>query len=164
MPARKSILEYLSSDSPIVSNVHCPQDDVKPSNKGRNTANPKCAKPKCILGWEVFQFDPLQAIYNGRLRKVLDQETSNFIDNSAIPHLPFRDIHDEGSLEALLVKWNQSVVSDALDVTEKLSGADQAQAKIYMVRVGQANRIAKSQPDWAGSWKVLPKASPLYPI
>lgn len=37
-----------------------------------------------------------------------------------------------------------------LGVTQKLSGADQGQAKIYMVRGGQANRIAKCQPDWAG--------------
>lgn len=74
---------------------------------------------------------------------MLDQETSNFIDNSALPHLPFCEIHDEDSLEALLIKWNQSVVSDALDVTQKLSGADQAQAKICMVRGGQANRFAK---------------------
>ncbi len=150
MPARKSILEYLRSDSPIVSNVHYAQDDIQPSKKGRNTTSPGYAKPKCILEWEDFEFDSLQAIYKGRLRKVLDQEINNFIDRSAIPHLPFCEIHDEDSLEALLIKWNQSVVSDALDVTQKLSGADQAQAKIYMVRGGQANRIPKCQPDWAG--------------
>ena len=61
---------------------------------------------------------------------MLDQETSNFIDPSAIPHLPFCGIHDESSLEALLIKRNQSVVSDALNLTQKLSGADQAQVKI----------------------------------
>ena len=61
---------------------------------------------------------------------MLDQETSNFIDPSAIPHLPFCEIHDEDSLEALLIKRNQSVLSDALNVTQKLSGADQAQVKI----------------------------------
>ncbi len=75
-------MEYLRSDRPIVSSVHYPQDDVKPSNKGRNTTSPNYAKPKCILKWEESGFYPLQAIYNGRLRKVLDQETSNFIDRS----------------------------------------------------------------------------------
>ena len=120
MPARKSILEYLRSDSPIVSSVHYPQDDVKLSKKGRNTTNSNYTQPKCILEWEDFEFDSLQAIYNGRLRKVLDQEISNFTDHSAVPHLPFCEIHDEDSLEALLIKWNQSVVSDALDVTQKV--------------------------------------------
>ena len=43
-----------------------------------------------------------------------------------------------------------SVVSDALEITQKLSGADQAQAKIYMVRGGQANSYPKYKPDWAG--------------
>ena len=67
------------------------------------------------------QNDSLQDSYNGRLRIVLEQETSNFIDPSAIPHLPFCGIHDENSLEALLIKRNQFVVSDALNVTQKLS-------------------------------------------
>ena len=147
MPAKISILEYLRSDSPVVSHVHHPHDDAK---QRRNTTSVYYTKPRCILEWEDFEFDSLQAIYNGRLRKVLDQETSNFIDRSAIPHLPFCEIHDEDSLEALLIKWNQSVVSDALDVTQTLSGADQGQAKIYMVRGGQANKIARYQPDWAG--------------
>ena len=102
------------------------------------------------MEWNDFEFDSLEAIYNGRLRKVLDKETSSFIDRSAIPYLPFCEIHDENSLEALLIKWNQSVVSDALDVTQKHLGADEGQPKIYMVRGGQASRIPNYRPDWAG--------------
>lgn len=54
-----------------------------------------------------------------------DQETSNFIDLSAISHLPFCEVYSRHFSS----KWNQSVVSDAMDFTQKLSGADQAQAK-----------------------------------
>lgn len=75
MPAKKAILEYLGSDSPVFSNVHYPQEDVKPSNKGRNITSPSYAKPKCIMEWEDFEFDSLQAIYNGRLRMLVSYRT-----------------------------------------------------------------------------------------
>ena len=93
-----------------------------------------------------IKFDSLQAIYNGYLRKVLVREIGDFIDRSATLNPPFCEIQDEDYLEALLIKWNQSVVSDAPDVTKELSGADQVQAKRHMVRGGQANRMPKCKP------------------
>ena len=56
------------------------------------------------------------------MREVLDQEISKFIDRSAIPRIPFCEMHGENSLEVPLIKWDQSVFSDAPDVTQKLSG------------------------------------------
>ena len=145
----KSILDYLRSESPIVTTVHY-DDDEKPKLSKTNTKNVGYKRPKCIRQWDDFHFDSLQAIYDGYLRKALAQEIGNFTDHSKIPHLPFCEIHDEDSLEALLIKWNQSVVSDALNMTQDLSGADQAESKIYMVRGGQADSPADIIPDWAG--------------
>ncbi|CAD6585742.1 MAG: hypothetical protein ASARMPREDX12_002105 [Alectoria sarmentosa] len=147
--ATKSILEYLRSDSPVVTTVHYADDDKSKKTKS-NTTNVGYKKPRCIRQWDDFDFDSLQAIYDGHLRGALAQEIGNFTDRSTIPHLPFCEIHDEDSFEALVIKWNQSVISHALDMTQNFSGADQADGKIYMVRGGQADRTAGICPDWAG--------------
>jgi len=36
-----------------------------------------------------------------------------------VPHVPFCQIHDEKSFEAFVNKWNQTVVSTALDATQQ---------------------------------------------
>ena len=148
MSATKTILEYLTSDNPNL--VYDPNQLLK-SHKQLNTTNAQYQNPKYILRWEDFRYDSLEAIYNGRLRKLLNLEISNCIDRSTIPRLPFCEIHDEDSLETLLIKWNHSVVSDALRVTQK---SNKAQGKMYMVRGGQAKRIPNFLPDWAAVLRV----------
>ena len=154
MPATaESILDYLRSDNPMVSCVNYPEDDkpqIKKANMS-NTTNVGYLQPKYIWEWEEFDYNSLEAIYDGQLRDALARKPSNVLtDHSAIPHLPFCEIHDENSLEALLVRWNQSVVSDALKKTQDLLGAGHSHSKIYMVRGGQANRLPGIVPDWAG--------------
>lgn len=150
--AAESILEYLRLDNPMISCVHYPGDkpQAKKANMS-NTTNVGYLQPKYIWQWEEFDFDSLEAIFDGQLRETLARKPSSILtDHSTIPHLPFCEIHDESSLEALLVKWNQSVISDALEKTQDLSGAGHFPSKIYMVRGGQANRLAGIVPEWAG--------------
>ena len=104
LTARRSILESLRSDNSIVSNIHDPQDDMKPSNTGRNITGFDFVNPKCILEREDLKVDPLQATYAGRLRKVRHWKISKFIARSTRPHLPFCGIHDEDYLKALITK------------------------------------------------------------
>ncbi len=150
--AKKSVLDYLRLDNPVVSAVHYHKDDYPQESrvKSANTSNIRYLRPKYIKQWDDFDFRSLEAIYGGQLREALARESIDFTDHSAIPRLPFREIHDGNSLEALLIKWNQSVVSDALKMTQSRMGAGQSHDQIYMVRGGQANRLLQFAPDWAG--------------
>ena len=72
------------------------------------------------------------------MREVLDWEISKFIDRSAISHLPLCEMHDEIHSKHLS-SGGTSLLSQMLRMSpKKLSGADQALAKIFMVR-GQQN-------------------------
>ncbi|KAL8745419.1 MAG: hypothetical protein Q9190_002445 [Brigantiaea leucoxantha] len=148
----QSLLDYLRLPNPRLSCKGC--------RKGSNTASNKASyrAPKEIAIWEDFELSALKAINGGLLKAVLEQHYS-FRDHSDVPGFPFRQIYDENSLEALLIKWNWSVVSEAL-FKAQMSNRD-FEPKMFMVRGGQATypesvsqhtdkKRLSFRPDWAG--------------
>ncbi|KAL9128408.1 MAG: hypothetical protein Q9217_002899 [Psora testacea] len=131
-----------------------PQLNASASRPGQNTksgskANP-WDQPKKIVRWQDFEYDALQSIYSGKLRQILDHTFD--LDDITIPEIPFCQIHDEDSLESLIIKWNQSITSTALSAAQGYLGTRHTE-KIYMCKGGQANwpgeTRARRRPDWA---------------
>jgi hypothetical protein len=141
----KTLLDYLRVQDPVLVSDKC--------RGGANTKS-KTAKyvtPRWIDKWEDFEYDSLQSIYGGALDRVLKRDFP-LKDFSAIPRIPFCEVFDENSLEALLTKWNQSVVSEALSAAQECLHKPQTSKAIYMARGGQGDfpESEKFRPDWAG--------------
>jgi len=139
--------DYLRRENPTLVCGACPP--------GSNTMSRivEYLIPDHIKDWTDFQYESLCSIYGGVLNQVLESE---FLcqDFSAIPQKPFREIHDERSLESLLTKWNHSVVSEALSKAQEHLYTNHSNMTIYMARGGQSYipQLAKEKrfPDWAG--------------
>ena len=143
------LLQYLKRENPVVY--------YHSSSAGSNTKTTKSNRkiPRYIRPWEDFEYESLKSIYGGALWSILDRPC-RLPDYSVMPQFPFREIHDENSLESLLIKWTHSTVSDALDDAQKNHQAFGDREKVYMVRGGQAEipgAASKSRPDWAGVWR-----------
>ena len=142
----QSLLNYLRSRDPHL--------DATPCRPGKNTAskNNPWDLPQRIEVWKDFEYDALQSIYGGVLRQVLERQFA--LETFAIPEFPFCHIHDEDSLESLLVKWNQSVMSNALSTAQGCLEGRLIDGEIYMCEGGQAQWPSESfkrrRPDWAG--------------
>jgi hypothetical protein len=142
----KSLLEYLRSENPVINGDMC-----RPGGNTKSTGD-IWETPRKIEVWEDFEFNSLKSIYGGQLQEVLTSHFA-FQDFSAIPQFPFREIHDENSLECLIVKWNHSMMADALSTAQSYLDNRLTHGKIHMVRGGQADYPAsnsKLRPDWGG--------------
>lgn len=98
-----------------------------------------------------FEYDTLKSIYRGALHEVLECHFT--LDKFTVPELPFCQIHDEDSLVSLIVKWNQSVVSNALSAAQSHLDGRLPHKVIYMSKGGQAQYPGNHsglRPDWAG--------------
>lgn len=143
--------EYLRIPNPTVN--------LDNSWTGTNTKSGPSMTPSEIKEWKDFTYSTLQAIYGELLKlEMRSQDLPNFS-----LHLPFHlsKIQDEDSLEALLIRWNNAVVSCALSVAQRSDGVIRAEiaghraGEIFMARGGHAfipGRKAQkgSRPDWAG--------------
>lgn len=146
--------DYLRRPNPVVNSAY--------SWTGTNTKSRTSThtKPKEIVEWKDFNYNSLQAMYGDTLKlKIHLQNLPNLSR-----HLPFHlsEIQDEDSLEALLIRWNNTIVSYALSVAQRsdgLIGADTAgyrEGEIFMARGGHAfipgtKPSEKAlHPDWAG--------------
>lgn len=116
-------------------------------------------KPSEIVEWKDFNYSTLQAIYGKTLN--LEMRLQDLPDFSH--SLPFHlsEIQDEDSLEGLLIRWNNAVVSYALSVAQRSDGAISGDTaghragEIFMARGGHAyipgTKAQKEfRPDWAG--------------
>ena len=143
--------EYLRRPNPAVTRDN--------SWTGTNTTSGPSMKPSEIVEWKDFNYSTLQAIYGETLK--LEIHSQDLPDFSL--HLPFHlsEIQDEDSLEALLIRWNNAVVSYALSVAQRSNGAIRVDAaghragEIFMARGGHAfipgtNTKKGLRPDWAG--------------
>ena len=147
--------DYLRRENPTLICGACPS--------GSNTTSKivEYLIPDHIKDWTDFQCESLRSIYGGILNQVLESE---FLcqDFSAIPQKPFREIHDERSLESLLTKWNHSVVSEALSKAQGHLYTNNSDMTIYMARGGQSHipQSLKERrfPDWAGIQPALSQA------
>lgn len=143
--------DYLRRENPTLLCGACPP--------GSNTTSRAVEYliPDYIDDWTDFDHESLCSIYDGGLNKVLGSEFP-CQDFSAIPQQPFREIHDERSLESLLTRWNHSVVSEALSVAQEYLHTKDSKMTIYMATGGQGyiprsgkEKKEKLFPDWAGT-------------
>ena len=143
---QRSLFDYLTSPNPVLDNRHCP--------RGPNSRTSKAVWrfPRVIEPWKDFNLASLTSIYGGIFQNVVHQHF-DLIDFSRIPEFPFCQVADEDSLEALLIKWNQSVVSEALLASQDKLGDAWPPPNILMARGGQANYPGSNsayRPDWGG--------------
>jgi len=140
------LLAYLS-----VRNTHL---DARASPRSQNTKSisrvNRWDQPKNVVKWHDFEYDALQSIYDGSLSEILGQPFE--LETFNIPQVPFCQIHDEDSLETLISKWNQSMISSALSAAQDDHLQIQVTEKIYMCKGGQASwpseTSVKRRPDW----------------
>ncbi|KAL9079976.1 MAG: hypothetical protein Q9157_001173 [Trypethelium eluteriae] len=144
--AKETLLSYLKRDNPTLWRF---------GNTSSSTTMTKSPgwRPPSIYPWDEFNYDTLQRM-SGRLlysilRKPLNKDLPQF---SPIPAM-FRTISDEDSLDSLLIKWTQSVVSEALAVVhEQHPAMNEFHAR--MARGGQASFFnlssQRQRPDRAG--------------
>ena len=145
MPSlEKSLLDYLRSENPVINGDMCqPGANTKSKNHSWDT-------PRKIEVWKDFEYNSLKSIYGGELHRILECPFT-FEDFSAIPRFPFREIHDEKSLESLIVKWNHSMIIDALSMAQNYLENRLSHDTIHMVRGSQArypDSGSKLRPDW----------------
>ena len=148
--ATQLLSDYLKHENPAIKNH-------QPRNKKNTTYKSEDAPykyPKIIEEWQDFTYDTLRSMYGGALQRVLDLEYI-LHDFSDLPKYPFCEIHNEDSLESFIVKWNHSVICDALAAAQ--GELDQTRDDdVYMVRGGQASNPSfmkhrrRFEPDWAG--------------
>ena len=139
----QTLLKYLRTPDPTVNGDRCP--------KGGNTTQSTYDTPREVLEWEEFGYETLTRIYGGRLCDILNQ-TFDLVDFTNIPDFPFCRYYDEDSFQSLLVKWNLSVVTEALAKSQPL--LLRARDHVYMVKGGQApSPKAKAEEKKKRGWK-----------
>ena len=148
-----SLRSYLNQPNPKICSKHSWEGNNTRSNNGG------WQTPDHIHKWEDFEHDAVTGFFYKDLEAdIKDQNLPNFISR-----LPFhlKEIHDEDSLEALLVRWTNAVVSTALAVAQRRDASNDSDAstysnEIFMARGGQGwiphtNMTQKLfRPDWAG--------------
>ena len=91
----------------------------KHSWEGNNTrsTNGGWEEPDRFRKWEEFEYDFVTGLFNDELEaEVKDHDLPKFIDGLSF-HL--KEIHDEDSLETLLARWTNAVVSTTLTVAQR---------------------------------------------
>ncbi|KAL6715420.1 hypothetical protein ACLMJK_006381 [Lecanora helva] len=143
--SKQVLLNYLTKGNPRLNITAC--------SKGRNTKSTKAYpwdQPTFIVKWREFEYEALLSIYGGKLRDVLGQSFE--LENFHVPRVPFCQIHDENSLDSLIIKWNQSMTSKALTAAQRHLKVHHSET-VYFCKGGQAQwpREAeiKKRPDWA---------------
>lgn len=158
----KSLLAYLRAKNPDINTTACSSgQNTRPrstgskrspwgSNKTGFQRNP-WSLPKEIVKWQDFEYEALQSIYDGKLSQTLGRQFQ--LQDISVPEMPFCQIHDEDSLETLLIKWTHSIISNALSAAQRFLQVRDTE-RIYMCRGGQAKWLKEEatidrHPDWA---------------
>ena len=159
---QSSLLRHLQNANP---SLHCFKADPKDRT---NTSAQYYNTPVEIYSWNDFDLSTLDNMFGGILFQSLSQtNVRQLSDPSAVPSY-LRSISNEDSLDALLVNWTQSIVSEALSMA--CQNHDQLKHLcIQMLRGGQAklrnsddsplataqsapkSKKRKLKPDWAGA-------------
>ena len=108
IPKAKSILEFLTHRNPHVTLSPEPSP---------NTHNPNFFWPREVRKWDEFSFENLEKIYDGQLMSAARTP------RDALPHYPSilgKDcrIEDEPTTTSLIAKWNDQIVSVALEAVK----------------------------------------------
>ena len=133
-------------------------DDTYCKSHGTTKTKTNYISPKWIQTWEDFNFESLKTMDDGALNEILKTHYP-LTDILTVPPYPFCEIHDESSLSGLLVKWNQSIVSEGLAKAQD-SVLQLTDEQVCMVQGGQAQRCGNStryNADWAGVLRSQPQ-------
>src|SRR5436190_14281472 len=125
-----TLLDYLTIPNPLIDSTH--------SKTGSNTESATWLPIEGVRDWSEFNYETLLFCYE----ELLNHSTAGL--STPVPALgsfPHCEIWDEDSLEALLVRWTQTVVSTALLFTHTLCGSGWKGGEwdfqeIYMARGG----------------------------
>ncbi|KAI1273455.1 hypothetical protein F5Y07DRAFT_411356 [Xylaria sp. FL0933] len=127
------------------------------------TTNPEYPIPTYIRRWSEFNLKTISQLFGQRLQQTLHSKF-HLHDFSHI-HPSYCKIHDEDSLEALIVKSNQSIILESLEHTSQdllfqgVSMVRGGQAQLYYtwrdhVKKTRSKQVEKKRgkwfPDWAG--------------
>ncbi|KAL9602846.1 MAG: hypothetical protein Q9219_001541 [cf. Caloplaca sp. 3 TL-2023] len=155
---KQILLEYLTLPNPKLDCSQCPEGGNTEPSSSRSTR----ACPTEITDWEDFGVSSIDAEYDGAVRKALKRLYSLGEDLN-LRSFPFREPHDEDSLESVLILWTWQVVSEALAAAQKDIWGHHSPQAIYMVRGGQAYLPGgdlkgatgpRRRPDWAAVQRV----------
>ncbi|KAI0903899.1 hypothetical protein F4823DRAFT_616893 [Ustulina deusta] len=157
----RTLYEYLTRPNPAIE-----LQESLAESPPYYTKSIEYPSPAIIRKWSEFNLTTVQRLFSQRLRQTLNTE-SDLHDFSHI-HASYCKVHDEDSLEALIVKSNQSILLESLEHTSQ----DLLLQSVSMVRGGQAqlyhtwrdrikanpkvrakeklNTKSKWYPDWAG--------------
>jgi hypothetical protein len=141
-----TLLGYLTIPNPLVDSTH--------SKTGSNTDNIAWTSIEGVQDWDEFNYETLLSCYG----ELLEHQTDGLPDLALVPaSFPDCEVWDEDSLEALLAKWTQTIVSTGLSFAHSLCSSGWRKGEwdfleIYMARGGLASLIddRRMRPDWAG--------------
>ncbi|KAK0710069.1 hypothetical protein B0T26DRAFT_805617 [Lasiosphaeria miniovina] len=142
--AEHSLLHHLSSPKPKLQ--------ATPQSKSRtNTSNQSWRRPSRIAKWEDFDCASLMKCCGGLFRDMLQHaiEPLKFplLEKGAVTFA------DEDALQKHFIsQWTHPIVSTALSHAQ-LQSSDRGLRPPFvdMVAGGNAQRIARNKPDWAGT-------------
>lgn len=124
-----TLLEYLRQENLQLECSQCqPGSNSRPGTSlfGYNVY------PDRTEVWDDFELAKFDAAHNGTLKAELDQQHL-LRKHPVLSNLPFREVHDEKSLEAFLILWTWQIVSEALAAAQRAS-----LEVVYMVHGGQS--------------------------
>ncbi|KAI0423512.1 hypothetical protein F5Y09DRAFT_228945 [Xylaria sp. FL1042] len=143
-PRARSILELLTHRNPHV---------ILSPDGGINTHNPLFLWPRKVKKWEEFCFENLEKIYEGQLMSAA--RSPRF----SLPCYPFvlnKDcrIEDEPMTTSLISKWNDTIVSAALDAVK-----DELNPSIWVQKASKPDQSALAPKIEAKGTKKTAKIS-----
>lgn len=151
----QTLLDYLTTPNPPINSEHS-----WTGSNTKSTGTMWCAYSKLKV-WKDFKFDTLNELYKDLLYRVFNEEDlPNF--NQKFPY-HITEIRNENTLNSLLVRWNNAVVSAALAASQGHSLKDsesRGEGDIFMACGCQATIVPRQElmqnkkiPDWAGIMK-----------
>lgn len=151
------LLLYLKAPNPKVDSTWSLQDGRSGSRSRARDSPHDVLLLERVLEWKDMEW---KSLLKPMLDRILHLPVSNLPRFENLLNYPrhLRQISDENSLDALLVRWTYPVVSTALSVAQdhakfrETTNASDYQYKISMARGGQAwiPQTNKLTPDWAG--------------
>ncbi len=143
-----TLLEYLTQEN---LQLECSQLK-KGSNSRSGSLIGYNVYPDRTELWDDFELASFDAALDGALKAGLAQR-HQLRKHPVLSNLPFREVHDEKSLEAFLILWTWQIVSEALAAAQKPSPQSSSDDVVYMVHGGQASISQATDkyslyPDW----------------
>ena len=129
----EDFLRRLNPEVESVEAPNLPDDEGKDRKRNRNPSskNPSWRFPEKARKWENFSLESFNSVYAETLQDVLGL-VQKFNEHPAIPDFPFCEIWDEDSLEALLIRSNQAIVGEALEVAQAHLNEQNSHDRIYV--------------------------------